>query len=129
MQWRYGSAKPSAETAQRIPGAVRYPEGSLRGRSSVGRALPLQGRCQGFDSPRLHRIKDQLRPSRGLALRGLRRSQVHTRCTEIRCLACFFEELAELFGVDPLGSIDLALIAFPWLVPVHVGLLLTRAGT
>ena len=33
---------------------LRYPEDSLRGRSSVGRALPLQGRCQGFDSPRLH---------------------------------------------------------------------------
>ena len=28
-----------------------------RGLSSVGRALPLQGRCQGFDSPRLHKLK------------------------------------------------------------------------
>lgn len=27
---------------------------SLRGLSSVGRALSLHGRCQGFDSPRLH---------------------------------------------------------------------------
>src|ERR1700761_5537397 len=27
-----------------------------RGLSSVGRALPLQGRCQEFESPRLHRI-------------------------------------------------------------------------
>jgi hypothetical protein len=26
-----------------------------RGLSSVGRALPLQGRSQGFESPRLHR--------------------------------------------------------------------------
>jgi hypothetical protein len=27
----------------------------LRGLSSVGRALPLQGRCQEFESPRLHK--------------------------------------------------------------------------
>ena len=30
------------------------PIGTARGLSSVGRALPLQGRCQGFESPRLH---------------------------------------------------------------------------
>ncbi len=30
------------------------PRTSARGLSSVGRALPLQGRCQEFESPRLH---------------------------------------------------------------------------
>ena len=28
----------------------------MRGFSSVGRALPLQGRCQEFESPKLHRF-------------------------------------------------------------------------
>jgi hypothetical protein len=32
---------------------TRRPD-QIRGLSSVGRALPLQGRCQEFDSPRLH---------------------------------------------------------------------------
>jgi hypothetical protein len=32
-----------------------------RGLSSVGRALPLQGRGQGFESPRLHKLKAQLK--------------------------------------------------------------------
>ncbi len=41
---------------------------SLRGLSSVGRALSLHGRCQGFDSPRLHREDPHLR-KRGV--RGL----------------------------------------------------------
>src|SRR5437764_12448236 len=33
-----------------------------RGLSSVGRALPLQGRCQEFESPRLHKHR-RARPS------------------------------------------------------------------
>ena len=28
----------------------------MRGFSSVGRALPLQGRCQEFESPKLHNL-------------------------------------------------------------------------
>ena len=32
----------------------------FRGLSSVGRALPLQGRCQEFESPRLHKQYMQL---------------------------------------------------------------------
>jgi hypothetical protein len=32
-----------------------------RGLSSVGRALPLQGRGQGFESPRLHKLNAQLK--------------------------------------------------------------------
>ena len=35
------------------------------GISSDGRALPLQGRCQGFDSPILHRFGLRLRPMHG----------------------------------------------------------------
>src|ERR1700730_16252621 len=34
---------------------------AVRGLSSVGRALPLQGRSQGFESPRLHKTKAQFR--------------------------------------------------------------------
>src|SRR6185312_3984806 len=34
---------------------MRRPD-QIRGLSSVGRALPLQGRCQEFDSPRLHNV-------------------------------------------------------------------------
>ena len=30
---------------------------NIRGLSSVGRALPLQGRCQEFESPRLHNFE------------------------------------------------------------------------
>ena len=30
----------------------------VRGLSSVGRALPLQGRSQGFESPRLHKCDE-----------------------------------------------------------------------
>jgi hypothetical protein len=37
-----------------------------RGLSSVGRALPLQGRCQGFDSPRLHNVIAGQKPGSGL---------------------------------------------------------------
>jgi ABC-type branched-subunit amino acid transport system ATPase component len=48
------ACRHTRESTRQIAGADRYPEDSLRGRSSVGRALPLQGRCQGFDSPRLH---------------------------------------------------------------------------
>ena len=47
------------------PAILRTPFG---GRSSVGRALPLQGRCQGFDSPRLHQrntSSELLRPRPG----------------------------------------------------------------
>jgi hypothetical protein len=33
----------------------------VRGLSSVGRALPLQGRSQGFESPRLHKRNQQVR--------------------------------------------------------------------
>src|ERR1700722_6948295 len=33
----------------------------VRGLSSVGRALPLQGRSQGFESPRLHSLNPQFR--------------------------------------------------------------------
>ena len=33
-----------------------------RGRSSVGRALPLQGRCRGFDSLRLHSMTSWSEP-------------------------------------------------------------------
>jgi hypothetical protein len=36
-----------------------------RGLSSVGRALPLQGRGQGFESPRLHNINAGQRPGAG----------------------------------------------------------------
>jgi hypothetical protein len=36
-----------------------------RGLSSVGRALPLQGRGQGFESPRLHNIPAGQRPGAG----------------------------------------------------------------
>ena len=35
------------------------PTVGVRGLSSVGRALPLQGRSQGFESPRLHNSKAQ----------------------------------------------------------------------
>ena len=33
------------------------PSGSIWGISSVGRALPLQGRCQEFESPILHHAR------------------------------------------------------------------------
>jgi hypothetical protein len=36
-----------------------------RGLSSVGRALPLQGRGQGFESPRLHNTPAGQRPGAG----------------------------------------------------------------
>ncbi len=32
----------------------------MRGLSSVGRALPLQGRSQGFESPRLHNVMSRV---------------------------------------------------------------------
>src|SRR6201988_4546132 len=35
----------------------------VRGLSSVGRALPLQGRSQGFESPRLHSSENARGPS------------------------------------------------------------------
>ena len=44
----------NARFPPRTGAAILTAPSSPRGRSSVGRALPLQGRCQGFDSPRLH---------------------------------------------------------------------------
>jgi hypothetical protein len=45
----------------------------VRGLSSVGRALPLQGRSQGFESPRLH-------PARALPIDRLAVVGVPTVC-------------------------------------------------
>ena len=51
---------------------------AVRGLSSVGRALPLQGRCQEFESPRLHNlsnlapldISDVVQNNRRMAIEG-----------------------------------------------------------
>src|SRR5207244_1829170 len=48
------SLRPGPAGSRSAPAAEPGTLSPTRGLSSVGRALPLQGRCQGFESPRLH---------------------------------------------------------------------------
>ena len=59
LRWREPREHPTESgRARPIPGREALPGAGYpcapRGLSSVGRALSLHGRCQGFDSPRLH---------------------------------------------------------------------------
>ena len=76
-----------------------------RGLSSAGRALPLQGRGQGFESPRLHKIR--LKTATGLRLsptltfdystlaagRASRHPRVHHRPTDQPDLMARFNKI------------------------------------